>query len=101
MENVYKFNVEISGDVPSFEAFPIYEDYTNTVIGAFTLHYGNVIRCFISGIGNPVGLKVSSGGAFYFTPKEGKDGKVSYAIASEIPLSIVSVLVRGFYGNSK
>lgn len=91
--DIYKFQFAIQGDIPSFESFPIYDD-NNVLIGAFSLYSGDFIRCFVATTGYPAAIKVSTNDDFYFTLKEGSNGKVAYGVISEVAISPTSILVN-------
>jgi len=94
MSKVYTFSTEILGDVTSRETFPIFDDECQQLLGAFTLNVGNFIQGFISGSNHPVAICVSTGGHFFFTPKDGNDGKIASGIVSDVAISPLSVRVR-------
>lgn len=91
MIKTYRFDVEVEGDIFSGEAYPIYDDRYNGLIGGFYLVKGNYITGFVSGSGHPAGIAVSLGDNFYFTPKEDLNGKISHGLISEHPISALSV----------
>ena len=63
-------------------ALPIYDNYKN-LVGGFILEVGDTIRGFISGRANEVSLRLTTGEGFWFTAKDGPDGKVDRGIVSE------------------
>ena len=93
MNNVYKFEIEVQGDVISGETFPIYDDTLEKLLGGFTLLYGETIFGFISGVNHPAAIFISSESPFYFTPRDDKNGKVSYGVISEVSCSPLSVKI--------
>jgi len=94
---VYRFMAEVSGDVYSRETFPIYDDECNQLIGGFTLVRGNTILGFIAGNEHPTALMVSTGGEFFFTPRDDKNGNVSFGVISDHTISPVSVRIPKAY----
>ena len=94
MLKTYTFKTEIEGDVLSGESYPIYDDECKKLLGGFTLDRAEVIYCFITGTDHVAALFVSTDASFYFTPKEDKNGKVSYGVISELPISPLSVLIK-------
>lgn len=99
-DEIYRFNVEISGDAPSLESYPIYDDELLNLLGAFTVDYGDTMAGFISGRYNHVALLISTGDHFFFTPVDGLDGKVLYGIVSEYKISARSVATRANDGET-
>lgn len=91
-ERVYRFNVMVYGDVPSFESLPIYDD-ADKLIGAFVVDQAQTVRCFVSGVSYPGSIAVSVGDPFYFTTYDGPDGKIVSAILTDYKLNEVSILV--------
>lgn len=97
-DEIYRFRAEISGDAPSLESYPIYDDECYNLLGAFTVDRGDTMMCFISGRYHEAALLISTGDKFYFTPVDGPDGKVIYGIVSELKISARSVAVRAENG---
>lgn len=92
--SVYKFNLEISGDVAASEgALPIYDD-NGLLIGGFTVQTGDLIVGFIAGQGYPLALEVSTGAPIWFHPCQGADGLVSYAIVTLKSKSVASYKIN-------
>ena len=90
MDKIYKFKVEVSGDAPSGESYPIYDDEKHQLLGAFVVDKGQVLLGFISGIHHPTALYISTGDIFYFTPIDGPDGKIAYGVVSDVSISVSS-----------
>ena len=94
---VYRFMAEIDGDVYSRETFPIYDDSCKQLLGGFTLVKGNLILGFVAGNEHPTALMISTGGQFFFTPREDKNGNVSFGLLSDHCISPVSVRIPRAY----
>jgi hypothetical protein len=84
-KQVFKFSVEVYGDVNSGDVMPIYDDYGELAGGAVCL-FGNVIKCFVGGDGFPAALAVSSESNLWITPRQDKRGQLSHCILSEFQL---------------
>ena len=97
MSKVYRFEVEVEGDVLSRETFPIYDDSLKTLLGGFSLKSGDVIVGFVAGVDHPAALAVSTGSHFYFTVKDDRNGMVSHGIINEVPSGHGWVLVSRAY----
>jgi hypothetical protein len=95
-QRIYRFQVEITGDVPAYQTHPVYDE-SGTLVGGFTLLHGDVVTGFIAGVGYPLALSVSTDAPFYFTPREGPDGKVSKGVISDKQISVNSKRVSGAY----
>jgi len=95
-ERIFRFEVQVLGDMPSFETFPIFDDY-GTLIGGFTRRQGDLVKGFIAGTGYPMALLVSTEQSFYFTPRVEGDGMIAYAIVSEQNVSEYSIKVQAAY----
>jgi len=93
MDRIYKFQAEVSGDTPSKESHPIYDDEYQ-LLGAFVLDRGQVVLGFVSGRYHSTALHVSTGAPFFFTPFDGEDGKIAYGIVSEVKLSPLSIKTK-------
>jgi len=92
-ERIYKFQADIPGDMVSYESYPVYDEYQN-LAGAFTLIRGSLIGGFISGVGYPLALKVSTDEAFYFTAiPSTKTGRVESGMITEKPVNGDSIKV--------
>lgn len=91
----FQFAVEVPGDVISTDGpKPIFSS-NNDLVGAFNVISDSVVQAFVSGNEYPESLKVSTGDPFYFTPRDNDfDGKVVYAMLTEIALDDTSILVR-------
>jgi hypothetical protein len=64
---LFQFFVRFDGDTQgSFESYPIFDDIGH-LIGTFTVLNGHFLRCVVS-ISNPIGLDISMGRTFWFTP---------------------------------
>ena len=81
----YTFTIEY-GWAEASKSWPIYDEHFFGV-GAFVVTDGGRIRGFLSGIGYPLALKVSSGERFYVTPLLGKWGGIEKLIVSECKLN--------------
>lgn len=92
LERIYKFTAEVIETVPSYETFPMFDEY-GKLVGAFARLRGDYVKGWVSGKESPVALRVSTGESFWFTPKLGKDGTVSHAIVSEHSFGAMSVQV--------
>ena len=95
-ERIFRFEIEVLGDSPSFETFPIYDDY-GILVGGFTRRQGSRIYGFIAGTGYPLALAVSSEQPFYFTPSHGKTRFMTHATISATKVSPTSVRVTSAY----
>jgi hypothetical protein len=95
MENdsdMYYFQVDVDGDVLCDGAKPLLDD-GGTMIGGFTLKEGSKIVCFVTSKCNQVGLFLSSGLSFFFTPKEDHTGKVVAGVLSDVRQNPTSIRV--------
>lgn len=96
MGRVYKFSANISEktmDIPYLESLPVFDEYKE-VVGAFTLRDQDTLAGFVAGNGYPLALTVSLGDQLFFTPIEGKSGKIEYGILSEKTISVNSIKIR-------
>lgn len=91
-QRTYTFVATMIDTVPSFETFPLYDEYRH-LVGSFLRFRGDLIKGFVSGSDTPIGLKVSSGDKFYLTPVLDKEGCVAHAVVSELRSSETSVEV--------
>jgi hypothetical protein len=70
----YWLEVEVSEDVLSDSAYPIFDAYDN-LIGGFSVKDSRTIKGFLSG-NSEVSLFIDSDYPLYLSLKEGQDGKV-------------------------
>ena len=93
-DDTLNFEVEITGmlaDGPK----PIFDDEAKrSLIGGFVIKAGDTVTASVSTKDNPYTLHFTSGIPFYFTAMEGKDGKISHALISEVPIKPYSVKVQ-------
>lgn len=97
MSRVFQFMVDISKvnmDIPYGETFPVYDEAAEALVGSFLLRTDGFASVFVGGSGYPTALSVSTGDDFWFTLIEGKDGKVSLAKISQMPISVNSIKIR-------
>lgn len=97
MGKIFRFTAEVEGDVYSRETFPIYDDECKQLLGGFSLVQGELVLGFIAGTEHPAALYVSTGAPFYFTPRDDKNGNVSFGVISEAPISPLSVKIPKAY----
>jgi hypothetical protein len=96
MGRVYKFTANISEktmDVPYLESLPIFDEYKE-IVGAFVLKDHDTLAGFVAGNGYPLALTVSLGDSLFFTPMEGKTGKIEFAVLTDKSISLNSIKVR-------
>lgn len=91
-ESRYEFTVTISAEVPSKIPMPIF-DQDGKLIGAFTQHYSNSLRCFVAGAGWTDSIHLED--QFWFTPELNNNGVVISGNISAIRESDLSVKVKG------
>ena len=81
---VYRFTVEITGDVATTEgALPIWDDVRKPV-GSFTVLSGDMIIGFLGGQEHPLALEISTGQPIWIRPRQGADGLIYDAIISAV-----------------
>ena len=79
---VYKFTVEITGDVATSEgALPIWDD-CRKLVGSFTVLSGDIIIGFLGGQEHPLAIEISIGQPIWIRPRQGVDGLIYDAIIS-------------------
>ena len=91
-KRIFKFSVEIYGDVNSGFVMPVYDEYGKLAGGATCL-FGNVVQFFI-GAEHAAFLKVSTEESVWVTPRPDKRGQVSHFILSETQLAPESSKVQ-------
>jgi hypothetical protein len=91
MGRVYRFSLKL-GWAEANKSWPIYDEYFQ-LIGGFTVSTNGNIECFVSGVGHPASLSISSKTPFYATPLCGKHGGYEKIIVSEHKLNNQSVEV--------
>ena len=85
---VYKFNLEITGDIASSDgALPIYDD-CGLVIGGFTVQTGDMIVGFVAGHGHPMAIEIATEAPVWFHPRQGPNGLIAYAIVTFKPMGL-------------
>lgn len=91
MNNIYRFSIDF-GWAEADKSWPIYDE-NDALVGGFTVGEFGELACFVSGIGFPICLKISSGDSFFATPITGKHGQTEKIIVSEHKLNSRSVQV--------
>jgi hypothetical protein len=88
----YEFTVTVSAEVLSGFPMPIYDE-SGKIIGAFTQHYTNSLRCFVAATG--WGDSIHLEDQFWFTPTLNESNIVVSGHISAIEHSNQSIKVKG------
>jgi hypothetical protein len=91
---IFRFKVEIPGDLESYKTYPVYDEF-GKLVGGFTVFKGSMMAGFIAGVGYPLALVISTGEPFYFTACEDSTGRISYGKVTDYEMNSDSKKVSG------
>ena len=88
----YEFTVTVPANVAGGFPMPIFDEDRN-LIGAFTQHFSNSLRCFVAGTGWTDAIHLDD--QFWFTPELNNSGIIVSGTLSAFKKTDESIKVRG------